>query len=81
MMTKAAFKVSYYLVILVDGLHAGAAGGAAVLGVLGHGDHMLHPILVDLLQRGLSEWPETKYVTFMLWIFAGKKYLAYLKPT
>ena len=48
------------LVILVDGLHAGATRGAAVLGILGHGHHMLHPILVDLLQGSLSEWPERK---------------------
>ena len=51
---------NHYLVILVDGLHAGPAGGAAVLGVLGHRDHMLNPILVNLLQGSLSEWPETK---------------------
>ena len=57
---QSHLKVNHYLVILVDGLHAGPAGGAAVLGVLGHGDHMLHPILVNLLQGSLSERPETK---------------------
>ena len=59
MMTKATLKVSHYLVILVDGLHAGATGGAAVLGILGHGHHMLNPIFVNLLQSSLSERPET----------------------
>ena len=51
---------NHYLVILVDGLHAGPTGGAAVLGVLGHRDHMLNPILVNLLQSCLGEWSETK---------------------
>ena len=46
---ESHLKVDHYLVILVDGLHAGATGGAAVLGVLRHGHHMLHPVLVDLL--------------------------------
>ena len=57
-MTKATLKVHHYLVILVDGLHTGATGGAAVLRILRHGHHMLHPVLVNLLQSSLGEWPE-----------------------
>ena len=39
----------------VDGVHAAAGGGAAVLRILREGHHVLHPVILELLQRLLSQ--------------------------
>ena len=36
-------------------MHAAAGGGAAVLRILREGHHMLHPVILELLQRLLSQ--------------------------
>ena len=38
------------LVVLVNGAHAAAGGGAAVLRILTEGHNVLHPVLLKLLQ-------------------------------
>ena len=55
------FKDLFYLVVLVDGLHTAPTGSAAVLGILRHGHNMLHSILFNLLQGGLSQRPRTEW--------------------
>ena len=64
----------------VDGVHAAAGGGAAVLGILTERHHVLHPVILELLERLLRQGVGVP-VQYMCTVYSTVYSTGYLKAT